>query len=96
MTDAITGFLAGTGILYLVLGVLAAEALLLVALTRRGVRLPLTSILANLAAGAFLVLATLVVATGGWWGLVGIFLGGAFVAHLVDLRLRLGGGAGGH
>jgi hypothetical protein len=83
-------FVGGSGVMFLILAVLMLEAGVLVLLARRGPRpLALTGMLANLGAGACLVLAMLVIVTDGWWGWIGLMLTAAFAAHLVDLRARL-------
>ncbi len=78
MIEALAAFVAGPGVLYLILAVLGAETLLFVALGR-------ARLVPNLAAGACLVLAMLVIVLGGGWGWIGLLLSAAFAAHLVDL-----------
>lgn len=67
----------------------AIEAMLLVAFfnkTGRGV--PPVDLLANLAAGAFLMLALRGALVSAQWQWIAASLLGSFLAHLLDLRLR--------
>lgn len=88
-------FVSSPAVLYLILAVLALEALVLSRVARRRRRSapgqpapPLRGTLANLAAGACLILAMLATALAAPWGWIAACLTGAFVAHLVDLAER--------
>ena len=73
-----------------ILLLIAAEAVIfsaLVLIWRK--RLPLTGLLLNLLAGACLLLALRVVLLGENWVMAAFWLGAAFVAHALDLLLRL-------
>jgi hypothetical protein len=71
----------------IILLLVAGEALVLAWLGRRGGP-PLTSLLANLASGAALMLALRAALAGtGWTAVAGWMLAG-LVAHLADLGLR--------
>lgn len=77
-----------------ILGLIGLEALLLLALAaRRGGGPAPASLLANLAAGAALMLSLRAALTGAAWPVVAIWLTVALCAHLVEmtLRFRLGG-----
>jgi len=74
----------------LIFAVLLVEAAVLVVLLRaRGRRGLLAGVLLNLAAGALLLLGLRALWGGADWRLAGALLGGAFLAHVVDLVLRL-------
>ena len=76
----------------LLLGFVLAEAALLLLLHRRSGRgLPPDDVVALLAPGACLMLALWAAMAGAWWGWIGLALGAALVAHLVDLRRRWSG-----
>ncbi len=90
--ELIGHFVASPAVLVLVLVVLVLEALLLCELARRrghsvsaASRSPLRGTLANLGAGACLVLAMLASTLEAHWGWKALGLTGAFVAHLIDL-----------
>lgn len=73
----------------LILGLLLAEAALLVAWRRRSGRgVPLPGLLAFLLSGGCLMLALRVALTDGWWGWIGLSLAAAGAAHVFDLRSR--------
>ncbi|HZF74460.1 MAG TPA: hypothetical protein VE033_01315 [Acetobacteraceae bacterium] len=73
----------------LILLTLALEAVLLGAWWRlSGTGVPPRALLPFLAAGACFALALRVALTDGWWGWVAVLLGGAFLAHLLDVGLR--------
>lgn len=73
----------------LILLVLALEGMVLGVWWRRtGTGVPPRALLPFLAAGACFALALRVALTDGWWGWVAALLGGAFLAHLLDLVLR--------
>jgi hypothetical protein len=72
-----------------VLVAVVVQALALALWARRtGRGVPPASLLATLAAGAFLLLALRTALAGEWWGWTGLALLAALVAHVVDLRLR--------
>ncbi len=74
----------------IILAVMVIEAVVLGARSLRGGRGPgVVEILANLAAGACLVMALRAALTGAPYPIIGAFLMGSFAAHLVDLWRRL-------
>lgn len=82
--------LIGPGLVDLILLGIALELLLLWAWSRRDGRVPAISVLLpNLASGACLFLALRFTMTGSDAVWVGASLGGALLAHLLDLVLRL-------
>ena len=73
----------------LILAAVAVEALLLAGLRYRlGAGPPLAGLLANLAAGAALMLALRAALTGSAWPVVAAFMLAGLVAHGADLALR--------
>ncbi len=81
--------LASGRLLDLILAGVVMEAAILVALFRatgRGVRPG--DLLANLAAGACLLLAMRLGMAGAWWGWVCACLAGGLACHVADLRTR--------
>lgn len=68
--------------------VLVEVAVLLVLLRRRSSSFRL-GLLANVAAGASLLVALRLALAGAWWGWIGASLACALVAHLADLTGRL-------
>ena len=82
-------FLSSGWLLDLILAGVAMEAVILVALFRatgRGVRPG--DLLANLAAGACLLLAMRLGMAGAWWGWVCACLAGGLACHVADVRAR--------
>lgn len=80
---------AGGWITDIILGLMALEAVALIALRRTLGRGPTTlEILVSLSAGLFLILALRVSLTDGPWQLIAAALAASLVAHLSDLRLR--------
>ncbi len=71
-----------------ILVLVALEALALVAFARRTGRVAPAAILANLLAGASLMLALRLALAGTGWPWIGLALMAALVAHLADLRQR--------
>ena len=96
--DVVGEFVSGRGVLALILAVLLLEALMLTALSARRrrhagpapARDPLLGTLANLGAGACLILAMLARQVDAGWSWIALCLTGAFVAHLIDLLQRWG------
>jgi hypothetical protein len=73
----------------LILALMAVEAIaLLVLWRRRGRGVPPAQLIANLAAGASLLLALRAALTGAHWAWLGVWLTTALIAHLADLGLR--------
>jgi hypothetical protein len=73
----------------LILGLTAAEAILLILWHRRtGRGVPPRPLLLNLLAGACLLLAVRAVLCGAGWPWVALALAGSLLAHLADLRER--------
>ena len=72
-------------IIDLILGLVVLEAVLLA--LWRGSTL-LANLAANLVSGFCLMCALRAALTDAWWGWVALFLTGALVAHLADLRGR--------
>lgn len=80
---------ASGAVVWLILGGMAAEAVLLTALHHRtGRGLGPRDLLPNLAAGGFLVGATGAVLGGAPWGWVAALLLAGGVLHVIDLRSR--------
>jgi hypothetical protein len=73
----------------IILAVLALEFIALIVLRGRVHALTITDIVAMLAPGLFLVLALRGALTGASWQLIAVWLAGALVAHLADVRLRM-------
>lgn len=74
-----------------ILAVMVIEAILLIVYrtkTRSGPTVAQT--VSNIASGAMIMLAVRSALTGAGWEQTAMFLLAAFVAHLVDLKLRLG------
>lgn len=72
-----------------ILALVVVEAVLLIAYrARTGRGVPTADLLANLAAGATLLLALRIALTGGAWTSVAAALAAALVAHLLDLSRR--------
>lgn len=75
----------------LILLVLVAEGAVLAALSlKRQAKLPLPGLLLNLVAAGCLVLGLRAVFSDAGWVLAGVWLGGALLAHVGELALRLG------
>lgn len=72
----------------LILAVMVAEASLITVFWRPSSTRDYAAILANLAAGAGLVLALKLALTGGRWPLIALALALAMVAHVVDVWAR--------
>jgi hypothetical protein len=76
-------------IIDIILGLMAIEAVALIALRRLLGRGPSRlEILVSLAAGLCLLIALRVALTGGPWQLIAVALAASLVVHLTDLRLR--------
>jgi hypothetical protein len=82
------GLIASGRIVDLIMLVILVEAFVLLVLWRRSSR-ALFGLLANLAAGAALLLALRCVLTGGAWPVTAAWLALAGIAHGVDLFQRL-------
>jgi hypothetical protein len=76
-----------------ILGLLVAEGAVFVWWRRRNPNVPLVGLLANLAAGGFLLLAFSAYIARYGAGVIAILFGGALLAHLVDLWARWPRGA---
>ena len=77
----------------LLLGLMALEAALLGVYRHLAGRGPsLAGLLANLGAGACLLLALRALLTGAGWHMAALWLSGALILHLVDLATRWGHG----
>lgn len=88
MTAFASGFFASGRVADLVLGLLALEAVLLLAYHRRtGRGIPAPVLLPNLLAGACLVLALRAALTGAHWGWTALALLAALAAHGLDLGM---------
>ncbi|MCU0790156.1 MAG: hypothetical protein MUE79_03745 [Nitratireductor sp.] len=76
-------------IIDIILGLMALEAVALIALRRSLGRGPSPlEILASLAAGLCLLIALRTALTGGPWQLIAAALAASLVVHLTDMRLR--------
>ncbi len=71
-----------------ILVLVALEAVILVALARRSGRVRPAAILANLAAGAGLMVALRLALAGAAWPWIGLALAAALAAHLADICQR--------
>ena len=81
-------------IIYPILVLVALEALLLLAMRRRtGRGIPPLPLLANLAAGGFLMLGIRAALQDQSWGWIGLFMTLALLAHLLDVGSRLAAAA---
>jgi hypothetical protein len=80
-------FIAGGSVVGLILALVAAEAVVLVVALRRSGR-PVSGILANLAAGACLLLAVRAALTGAGWTTVAVWLALSLPAHAIDIWRR--------
>ncbi len=73
----------------LILVLVAVEAVVLFLLARSGrISGGAAGILANLAAGACLMLALRAALVGAWWGWTAVWLAAALAAHVEDMRRR--------
>ena len=82
-------FFASGRVADLLLGLMALEAALLGVYRLLAGRGPsLTELLANLGAGACLLLALRALLTGAGWHVAALWLSGALILHLVDLATR--------
>ena len=87
-------FITGGSVTGVILAVLVIEAVVVsVFLVRTGRTSGLPGFLAGLAAGGCLVLALREALTGGGWTMIAIFLTLSFLAHAIELALRLRGTA---
>lgn len=87
-------FITGGSVTAVILAVLVIEAVIVsVYLVRTGRTLRLPGFLAGLAAGGCLVLALREALTNGGWVMIAIFLSLSFLAHAIELALRLWGTA---
>lgn len=69
--------------------IIVAEVVLLLWLPRTRRSIGIAGIVANGLSGACLLLALYAALTGGGSGVIGVWLGLAFAAHIVDLGARL-------
>lgn len=89
LADGVGAWFASGRIVDAILVFMAVEAALLVAYrVRTGRGIATADLLANLAAGATLLLALRAALVGGAWTWVAAALGAALVAHVADLSRR--------
>lgn len=73
---------------FILAGILAEAACLVLLFRRTGRGVPPALLLPNLAAGGCLIAAAGTAMRGAWWGWTGALLLAGGVLHLVDLRAR--------
>lgn len=84
-----SGLFEGGLIALLILPLVALEAAAIWIWHRRtGAGVAPADLLPNLLAGAALLVAVRLAATGAWWGWLALALTGALLAHAADLRRR--------
>ena len=90
-------FITSGAVTVVILCVLVIEAVIVsVYLVRRNQKPRLPGFLAGLAAGGCLVLALREALTNGGWVMIAIFLTLSFLAHAIELALKLWGTASDH